>query len=473
MAFEGLSGKLNQVFKKLKSHGKLTESDVKAAMREVRMALLEADVSYKVVKDFVQKVSERAVGEEVLNSLTPAQQVIKIVNEELCSLMGNENARINFPSKPPCVIMMCGLQGSGKTTHAAKLAKMLKKEGHYPLLVACDIYRPAAINQLQVVGERAGVKVFEMGQIDPRIIVREAMRFAKDHGHDVVILDTAGRLHIDLELMDVLKDLKKLAHPNEIMLVVDAMTGQDAVNVAKAFDDALGIDSVLMSKLDSDTRGGAALSVLAVTGKPIKYVGMGEKLDDFEQFHPQRMASRILGMGDVLTLIEKAESTVSEKDAAKIAKKLEQNKFDMNDLLDQLRQIQKMGSIRSIINMLPGVGDKLRDVDVDEKQFVRIEAMITSMTRAEREKPSIINPSRKRRIAAGSGTRVEDVNRLLKQFDQMQKMMKQLGKKATGKGGKMSRRAMRQLSAMSPEQLQGMAGGGIPGLPPGLMPPKK
>ena len=473
MAFEGLSGKLNQVFKKLKSHGKLTESDVKAAMREVRMALLEADVSYKVVKDFVQKVSERAVGEEVLNSLTPAQQVIKIVNEELCSLMGNENARINFPSKPPCVIMMCGLQGSGKTTHAAKLAKMLKKEGHYPLLVACDIYRPAAINQLQVVGERAGVKVFEMGQIDPRIIVREAMRFAKDHGHDVVILDTAGRLHIDLELMDELKDLKKLAHPNEIMLVVDAMTGQDAVNVAKAFDDALGIDSVLMSKLDSDTRGGAALSVRAVTGKPIKYVGMGEKLDDFEQFHPQRMASRILGMGDVLTLIEKAESTVSEKDAAKIAKKLEQNKFDMNDLLDQLRQIQKMGSIRSIINMLPGVGDKLRDVDVDEKQFVRIEAMITSMTRAEREKPSIINPSRKRRIAAGSGTRVEDVNRLLKQFDQMQKMMKQLGKKATGKGGKMSRRAMRQLSAMSPEQLQGMAGGGIPGLPPGLMPPKK
>lgn len=473
MAFEGLSGKLNQVFKKLKSHGKLTESDVKAAMREVRMALLEADVSYKVVKDFVQKVSERAVGEEVLNSLTPAQQVIKIVNEELCSLMGNENARINFPSKPPCVIMMCGLQGSGKTTHAAKLAKMLKKEGHYPLLVACDIYRPAAINQLQVVGERAGVKVFEMGQIDPRIIVREAMRFAKDHGHDVVILDTAGRLHIDLELMDELKDLKKLAHPNEIMLVVDAMTGQDAVNVAKAFDDALGIDSVLMSKLDSDTRGGAALSVLAVTGKPIKYVGMGEKLDDFEQFHPQRMASRILGMGDVLTLIEKAESTVSEKDAAKIAKKLEQNKFDMNDLLDQLRQIQKMGSIRSIINMLPGVGDKLRDVDVDEKQFVRIEAMITSMTRAEREKPSIINPSRKRRIAAGSGTRVEDVNRLLKQFDQMQKMMKQLGKKATGKGGKMSRRAMRQLSAMSPEQLQGMAGSGIPGLPPGLMPPKK
>ena len=471
MAFEGLSGKLNQVFKKLKSHGKLTESDVKEAMREVRMALLEADVSYKVVKDFVKKVSERAVGEEVLTSLTPAQQVIKIVNEELCSLMGSENARIQFPSKPPCVIMMCGLQGSGKTTHSAKLAKMLKKEGHFPLLVACDIYRPAAINQLQVVGERAGVKVFEMGQIDPRIIVREAMRFAKDHGHDVVILDTAGRLHIDLELMDELKDLKKLAHPNEIMLVVDAMAGQDAVNVAKAFDDALGIDSVLMSKLDSDTRGGAALSVLAVTGKPIKYVGMGEKLDEFEQFHPQRMASRILGMGDMLTLIEKAESTISQKDAEKMAKKFEENRFDMDDLLEQLRQIQKMGSLKSIIGMLPGVGSKLKDADIDERQFVRIEAMITSMTRAERAKPSIINPSRKRRIAAGSGTKVEDVNRLLKQFDQMQKMMKQLGGKS-GKGGKMNRRAMKRLANMSPEQLQNMQGG-IPGVPPGLMPPKK
>lgn len=468
MAFEGLSGKLNQVFKKLKSHGKLTEGDVTEAMREVRMALLEADVSYKVVKDFVKKVSDRAVGEEVLSSLTPAQQVIKIVNEELCNLMGNENARIQFPSKPPCVIMMCGLQGSGKTTHAAKLAKMLKKEGHYPLLVACDIYRPAAINQLQVVGERAGVKVFEMGQIDPRIIAREAMKHAKDHGNDVVILDTAGRLHIDTALMDELKDLKELTNPNEIMLVVDAMTGQDAVNVAKAFDDALGIDSVLMSKLDSDTRGGAALSVLAVTGKPIKYVGMGEKLDDFEQFHPQRMASRILGMGDMLTLIEKAESTISQKDAEKMAKKLEQNKFDMNDLLEQLRQIQKMGSIRSLMNMLPGVGDKLKDVDVDEKQFVRIEAMITSMTAAERVKPSMINPSRKRRIAAGSGTKVEDVNRLLKQFDQMQKMMKQLGGK-TGKGGKMNRRAMKKLAGMNLDQIQN---GGIPGVPPGLMPKK-
>ena len=471
MAFEGLSGKRNQVFKKLKSHGKLTESDVKEAMREVRMALLEADVSYKVVKDFVKKVSDRAVGEEVLTSLTPAQQVIKIVNEELCNLMGNENARIQFPSKPPCIIMMCGLQGSGKTTHAAKLAKMLKKEGHYPLLVACDIYRPAAINQLQVVGERAGVKVFEMGQIDPRIIAKEALKFAKDHGNDVVILDTAGRLHIDVALMDELKDLKELTHPNEIMLVVDAMTGQDAVNVAKAFDDALGIDSVLMSKLDSDTRGGAALSVLAVTGKPIKYVGMGEKLDEFEQFHPQRMASRILGMGDMLTLIEKAESTISQKDAEKMAKKFEENRFDMNDLLEQLRQIQKMGSLKSIIGMLPGVGSKLKDADIDDRQFVRIEAMITSMTKAERAKPSIINPSRKRRIAAGSGTKVEDVNRLLKQFDQMQKMMKQFGGKA-GKGGKMNRRAMKRLANMNPEQLQNLQGG-IPGVPPGLMPPKK
>ena len=366
------------------------------------------------------------------------------------------------------VVIVAGETGSGKTTHAAKLAKMLKKEGHYPLLVACDIYRPAAIHQLQVVGERAGVKVFEMGQISPMIIAKEAMKFAKDHGHDVVILDTAGRLHIDLELMGELKQLKELTHPDEIMLVVDAMTGQDAVNVAKAFDDALGIDSVLMSKLDSDTRGGAALSVLAVTGKPIKYVGMGEKLDDFEPFHPERMASRILGMGDVLTLIEKAESTVNEKDARKLAQKLEENKFDMNDLLDQLRQIQKMGSLKSIIGMLPGVGDKMKDVDLDDRQFVRIEAMITSMTKAERAKPSIINPSRKRRIAAGSGTKVEEINRLLKQFEQMQKMMKQFG----SKGGKLGRRARKQLAGMNLEQLQNSIPGNIPGVPPGLMPKK-
>ena len=416
MAFEGLSEKLNNVFKKLKSRGKLTEADVKEAMREVRLALLEADVSYKVVKDFVAKVTERAIGEDVLVSLTPAQQVIKIVNEELVALMGNDNARINISSKPPTVIMMCGLQGSGKTTHAAKLAKHLKKEGHRPLLVACDIYRPAAINQLQVVGERAGVKVFEMGQISPLIIAKQAMRHAKDYGHDIVIIDTAGRLHIDTELMDELKNIKEETNPDEIMLVVDAMTGQDAVNVAKAFDDAIGITSVLMSKLDSDTRGGAALSVLAVTGKPIKYVGMGEKLDDFEQFHPERMASRILGMGDVLTLIEKAENVMSKKEAEKLTKKFKENKFDMNDLLDQFKQIKRMGSMKSIISMLPGVKDKIKDADIDEKQLDRIEAIITSMTIAEREKPSIINPSRKKRIAAGSGTKVEDVNKLLKQF---------------------------------------------------------
>lgn len=461
MAFEGLSEKLNNVFKKLKSHGKLTESDVKEAMREVRLALLEADVSYKVVKDFVKKVTDRAVGEEVLSSLTPAQQVIKIVNEELCALMGNGSSRINLASKPPTVIMMCGLQGSGKTTHAAKLAKLLKKEGHHPLLAACDIYRPAAINQLQVVGQKADVKVFEMGQINPVTIAGEALKYAKDYGHDVLIIDTAGRLHIDEELMQELKDIKALTDPDEIMLVVDAMTGQDAVNVAKAFDEAVGITSILMSKLDSDTRGGAALSVLSVTGKPIKYVGMGEKLDDFEQFHPERMASRILGMGDVLTLIEKAENVMSQKDAEKLTKKFKENKFDMDDLLDQMRQIKKMGSMKSIIGMLPGVGDKIKDTDIDESQFTRVEAIITSMTTAERAKPSIINPSRKKRIAKGSGTKVEDVNRLLRQFEQMQKMMKQF----TGKGSKMSlRKARKQLAGMNFDKMTGKGGGNLPSL---------
>ena len=455
MAFEGLSEKLNNVFRKLKSRGKLSESDIKEAMREVRLALLEADVSYKVVKDFVAKVSEKAVGEEVLESLTPAQQVIKIVRDELCALMGDSNARINMPSKGPCIIMMCGLQGSGKTTHSAKLAKHFKKEGHRPLLAACDIYRPAAINQLKVVGDRAGVKVFEMGQISPVVIAKQAVAYAKDYGHDIIILDTAGRLHIDEKLMDELKNIKAEVQPSEIMLVVDAMTGQDAVNVAKAFDDALGIDSVLMSKLDSDTRGGAALSVLAVTGKPIKFVGTGEKLDEFEQFHPDRMASRILGMGDVMTLIEKAETVVNQKEAEKLAQKLQENKFDMDDLLSQLKQIQKLGSIKSIMSMIPGVGDKMKDVDVDEKQFLRIEAMITSMTPAERRKPSIINPSRKRRIAAGSGTKVEDVNRLLKQFEQMQQMMKKLGGK--GKGNK---RMMKRLAGMNFENMPG--GGKLP-----------
>lgn len=442
MAFEGLSEKLNAVFKRLKGRGVLTEADVKEAMREVKMALLEADVSYKVVKDFIGKVTERAVGTDVLASLTPAQQVIKIVNEELIALMGNENARINYPSKPPCIIMMVGLQGSGKTTHAAKLAKYFKDQGKRPLLAACDVYRPAAINQLQVVGEKAGVKVFEMGQINPVTIAKEAVKHAADHGNEVVILDTAGRLHIDEQLMDELKSIKEETNPHEIMLVVDAMTGQDAVNVAKAFDDALGITGVLMSKLDSDTRGGAALSVLAVTGKPIKFVGTGEKLDDFEQFHPQRMASRILGMGDMLTLIERVQSTIDEDEAQRLANKLKEEKgFDMNDLLEQMKQIKKMGPIKQIVGMLPGVGDKLKDVDIDDRQLLRIEAMITSMTPAERAKPSIINPNRKKRIAAGSGNTVADVNRLLRQFEEMQKMMKQLG--VMGKNGKGKKNRLR------------------------------
>ena len=373
--------------------------------------------------------------------------------------MGNSNARINFASKPPTVIMMCGLQGSGKTTHSAKLAKLLKKEGHRPLLAACDIYRPAAIDQLEVVGKKADVKVFQMGQENPVTIAKSALAYAKDYGHDILIIDTAGRLHIDEALMQELVDIKAETHPDEIMLVVDAMTGQDAVNVAKSFDDAVGITSVLMSKLDSDTRGGAALSVLAVTGKPIKFVGMGEKLDDFEQFHPERMASRILGMGDVLTLIEKAESVMSQKEAERLTKKFKENKFDMDDLLDQMKQIKKLGSMKSILGMLPGVGDKIKDADIDESQLGRVEAMITSMTKAERAKPSIINPSRKKRIANGSGMKVEDVNRLLKQFDQMQSMMKQF----TGKNGKMSlRKARKNLAGMNFDKMAGKGGGNLP-----------
>ena len=454
MAFEGLSDKLAAAFKKLRSKGKLSEDDIKTAMREVRLALLEADVNYKVVKDFVRNVSERAVGADVLESLTPAQQVIKIVNEELCRLMGGENARISFPSKPPCIIMMCGLQGSGKTTHSAKLAKYFRTQGHRPLLVACDVYRPAAIDQLKVVGERAQAPVFEMGQADPVQIAEKAVAHARDYGNDVVILDTAGRLHIDETLMNELKNIKSSVQPNEILLVVDAMTGQDAVNVAQSFDEALGIDGVILTKLDGDTRGGAALSVLAVTGKPVKFAGTGEKLDDLEPFHPERMASRILGMGDVLTLIDKAQTSLDEKKTGEMMNKLKENSFDMNDLLDYMNQIKKMGPLKQIINMIPGVGGKIKDEDIDDRQMVRLEAMITSMTKAERENPKIINPSRKRRIAAGSGTQVEDVNRLLKQFDMMQKMMKQLG---PGKGGKKKRR--RGFPVMP----GGM--GGMPGMP--------
>ena len=441
MAFEGLSEKLSAAFKKLRSKGKLTESDIKEAMREVRLALLEADVSYKVTKDFVSKVSERAVGVQVLESLTPAQQVIKIVNEELTALMGNESARLNSPAKPPAIIMMCGLQGSGKTTHSAKLALMLKKQGRRPLLVACDVYRPAAIKQLQVVGEKAGVPVFEMGTENPVKIAKKAVSHAKDYGNDVVILDTAGRLHIDETLMGELQGIKDEVTPTDILLVIESMTGQDAVNVAKAFDDALGIDGVILTKLDGDTRGGAALSVKAVTGKPIKFVGMGEKLEDLEPFHPGRMASRILGMGDVLSLIEKAQEHIDEKNAEELAKKLKENSFDLNDLLVQMQQLKKMGPLQQVMSMLPGASKAIKDEDAEkgEAQLKLMESIIYSMTPAERENPQIINPSRKKRIAAGSGTDVPAVNRLLKQFDQMQKMMKQFG---GGKKGKRRRMPM-------------------------------
>ena len=455
MAFESLGDKLQGVFKKLRGKGKLNEKDIKDAMREIKLALLEADVNFKVVKEFVNIVSEKALGQEIMESLTPAQQLVKIVNEELTQMIGGEVSRLEFSQKPPTVIMMCGLQGAGKTTATGKLAlNLTKKMNKRPLMVACDVYRPAAIKQLEVLGKQIQVPVFSMGaDVNPVTIAKEAVAHAIKHGNDPVILDTAGRLHIDEQLMDELANIKAEVNPTEILLVVDAMTGQDAVNVAKSFDEALGIDSVLMSKLDSDTRGGAALSVLAVTGKPIKFVGTGEKLDEFEQFHPERMASRILGMGDVMTLIEKAENIMDQKEAEAVAKKLQENKFDMSDLLDQLRQIQKMGSIKSIVSMLPGVGDKLKDIDVDDKQFLRIEAIITSMTKAERAKPSIINPSRKRRIAAGSGVDVSDVNRLLRQFEQMQKMMKQFG--GGGKGGK-GKKMMKRLAGMNFDKMPPM-----------------
>lgn len=448
MAFEGLSEKLSGAFKRLRNKGKLGEADVKEAMREVRLALLEADVNYKVAKEFTNKVTERAIGSDVMESLTPAQMVVKIVNEELTELMGSETARIEFASHPPTVIMMCGLQGSGKTTHSGKLAMMLKKQNHRPLLVACDVYRPAAIEQLKVVGDKAGVKVFEMGQDKPVKIAKEAIKHAKDYGNDVVILDTAGRLHIDEELMNELKELKAEVNPQEILLVIDSMTGQDAVNVAKSFNELLEVSGVIITKLDGDTRGGAALSVKKVTGKPIKFAGTGEKLEDLEQFHPDRMASRILGMGDVLTLIEQAEEKLDEKKAEEVAKKMMHNKMDFNDLLDQFGQIKKMGPIKGILSKIPGVGNKLDDVDIDDRALDWTEAIILSMTPAERAKPDLINPSRKRRIAAGSGRSVEEVNRLLKQLKDMQKMMRQFG----GKGKK--KRAMR---------MPGMPGGGFPG----------
>lgn len=454
MAFEGLSERLENSFKKLRAKGKLTEADVKDAMREVRLALLEADVNYKVAKDFTKSVTERAIGEDVMESLTPGQMVIKIVNEELTRLMGTSETRLASANHPPTVVMMCGLQGSGKTTHSAKLALKLKNDGHRPMLVACDIYRPAAIKQLQVVGEQVGVPVFEMGTENPVKIAEEAIKYAKDHGHDYVFLDTAGRLHIDEELMQELQNIRSTVHPHEILLVIDAMTGQDAVNVAKSFDETLGIDGVILTKLDGDTRGGAALSVRAVTGKPIKFVGTGEKLGDLEVFHPDRMASRILGMGDVLSFIERAEQTLDEKKAAELEKKLAKNKFDLNDLLDQFDQIERMGSLKDTIKMIPGIGSKIRDEDIDEGAFGRFRAIIYSMTKEERAHPDIINPSRKRRIAAGCGMKVEDVNKLLAQFKQMKKMINQFG----GKGGPKVSKKMRRLMQQNPEMAQKMMG---------------
>ena len=457
MAFESLSDKITGVFKRLKNKGKLTESDVKSAMREVRLALLEADVNYKVAKDFTNKITERAVGESVMESLTPAQMVVKIVNEELVSLMGGESTRLEFASKPPTVIMMCGLQGSGKTTHSGKLAKMLKAKNHRPLLVACDIYRPAAIEQLKVVGKGADVPVFEMGKEDPVKIANAAIRHAKDYGNDIVILDTAGRLHIDEALMQELQNIKAEVHPHEILLTIDSMTGQDAVNVAKTFNELLDITGVILTKLDGDTRGGAALSVKAVTGKPIKFSGTGEKLEDLEMFHPDRMASRILGMGDVLTLIEEAEQKLDQKKAEELAQKMLKNKMDFNDMLDQLEQVRNMGPIKGILSKLPGVGNKVDDMDINERILDWNRAIILSMTPAERAHPGLLNPSRKRRIAAGSGRPVEEVNRLIKQLEQTQKMMRQFTSK--GKKGKQLRKMLNNNGGM----------GGMPPMGGGLM----
>ena len=442
MAFESLGDKLQGVFKKLRGKGKLNEKDIKDAMREIKLALLEADVNFKVVKEFVNIVSEKALGQEIMESLTPAQQLVKIVNEELTQMIGGEVSRLEFSQKPPTVIMMCGLQGAGKTTATGKLAlNLTKKMNKRPLMVACDVYRPAAIKQLEVLGKQIQVPVFSMGaDVNPVTIAKEAVAHAIKHGNDPVILDTAGRLHIDEQLMDELANIKAEVNPTEILLVVDAMTGQDAVNVAKSFNDQLDITGVILSKLDGDTRGGAALSVKQVTGKPIKYASVGEKLSDLEQFHPDRMASRILGMGDVLTLIDKAQETIDEKKAQELEEKIRKQQFDLDDYLEQFKQIRKMGSFSQILGMLPGIDKKMLesvDTEENEKKMLHIEAIIQSMTQEERRKPSIIGASRKVRISKGSGTRVQDVNQLLKQFEQMQKMMKQL---SGGRQAKMLKR---------------------------------
>ena len=436
MAFEGLTEKLSATFKKLRGKGRLKEADVKEAMREIRLALLEADVSYKVVKDFVKSVTERCVGADVLESLTPAQMIVKIVNEELTRLMGTETKHITINPKGPTVIMLVGLQGAGKTTNGSKLAGLMKKQGKNPLLVACDIYRPAAIRQLEVCGEKLGIPVFQMGQTNPVDIAKAAIQHAIRHGNDMVFLDTAGRLHVDEALMNELKSIKETVKPQEILLVVDAMTGQDAVNAAQSFNEWLDIDSVMLTKLDGDARGGAALSVRAVTGKPIKFVGTGEKLGDIEPFHPDRMASRILGMGDVLTLIEKAEKAFDAKKAAEMEEKLRSNRFTLQDFYDQLVQLKSMGSMQEILAQLPGAGS-LKGAQGDEKAMVRTEAIILSMTPAERENPSIIGSSRKQRIAKGSGVRVQDVNSLLNQFETMRKLVRQFS--GPGAGKKMKR----------------------------------
>ena len=449
MAFESLSEKLNAAFKKLRGKGRLTQADIKEAMREVRMALLEADVSYKVVKDFTKTVIERASGAEVLEALSPAQMVIKIVNEELCRLMGSENQKLNFGSKSPAVVMLVGLQGAGKTTNGAKLAGYIRRQGKRPLLAACDIYRPAAIKQLETVGAQLNIPVFQMGQTNPVDIAKAAVEHAKRHGNDVVFLDTAGRLHIDEALMDELKNIRDAVEPSEILLVVDAMTGQDAVNAATAFDEALGVTGVMLSKLDGDARGGAALSIRAATGKPIKFIGVGEKLDMIEPFHPDRMASRILGMGDVLTLIEKAEQSFDEKKALEAAEKLRANKFSLSDYLDQMAQLKNMGDLQDLAGMIPGLDAKaLKGAKMDDKMLAHQEAIILSMTQAERDNPSMLNSSRKKRIAAGSGTSVVDVNRLIKQFDAMQQMMKQFS-------GKNMKKLQKKMGK----------GGGFPGMP--------
>ena len=448
MAFEGLTEKISATFKKLRGKGRLKESDVKEAMREIRLALLEADVSYKVVKDFVKATTERCVGTDVLESLTPAQMIVKIVNEEMIKLMGSDTKHITTNPNGPTVIMLVGLQGAGKTTNGSKLAGLMKRQGKHPLLVACDIYRPAAIQQLKVCGEKLGIPVFEKGTQNPVETAKEALTYARQHGHDMVFLDTAGRLHIDEALMDELKNIKQTVKPDEIMLVVDAMTGQDAVNAAQTFNEWLDIDSVMLSKMDGDARGGAALSVKAVTGKPIKFAGMGEKLEDIEPFHPDRIASRILGMGDVLSLIEKAEKAFDAKKAAEMEEKFKTNRFTLQDFYEQMVQLKSMGSMQDILAQVPGMGN-MKDLKVDEKAMAHTEAIILSMTPKERENPDIIGASRKKRIAAGAGVRVEDVNKLLKSFDQMRKLMRQFS--GPGAGKKMKR-------------MRGLGGfGGFPG----------